>query len=360
MRHEPAPRTESVVMPPGGSFLPALALLVAVYMGLVLWRNRRLARPPILGMDGVPIPGKTFTLSDGETVDYVVAGPTDPAGGASVRSRPPIFLVPGADGMKETFRYQVPALARRRTVVCATLRRRLTHEDAFDRMVDDVAELATELATRGDFDRFVLLGQSLGGAIAMRFAIRYPERVAGLVLSNTLARISYDHVGLNRALLAPLAMATTRYLPTGIARVLARAWSRLEVWIYDASAGSQRVVDYALWTGPRTVPSSVSNARVARLKKIDLRPELPLIQAPTLVLKGPRDHYVPPACSHEIVALVAGARYKEVAGTGHCSHISMPGSFNGLLLGWLESEVDRGVEPSTPGTHARHGTEVGE
>ncbi|MGB5303723.1 MAG: alpha/beta hydrolase [Gemmatimonadota bacterium] len=347
-------------MLPGGPLLPVLGLLVAVYTGLVLLRNRRLVRPPILGTGGAPLPERTFTLSDGETVDFVAVGPTDPAEADSGPIAHPIFLVPGADGMKETFRYQVPALARRRKVVCATLRRKLTPEDTFDRMVDDVAEMAAELLTTNGSDRFVLLGQSLGGAIAMRFAVRYPERVAGLVLSNTLARISYDHVGLNRALLAPLAMSTTRYLPTVVTRVLARAWSRLEVWIYDASPGSKRVIDYALWTGPRTVRSSVSNARVARLKKIDLLSELSSIQAPTLVLKGPRDHYVPPAWSHEIVALVPGARYQEVTGTGHCSHLSMPASFNGLLLGWLESVVDGNGEAPGPGAHPRPATEVGE
>jgi len=347
-------------MLPGGSLLPVLGLLTAAYAGLVLLRNHRLVRPPILGIDGAPLPERTFTLSDGETVDYVVVGPTDPTAEDSAPITHPIFLVPGADGMKETFRYQVPALARRRKVVCATLRRRLTREDTFDRMVDDVAEIAADVLTAHDSGRFVLLGQSLGGAIAMRFATRYPDRVAGLVLSNTLARIAYGHLGLNRAVLAPLARSTTRYLPTGISRLLARAWSRLEVWIYDASPGSERVIDYSLWTGTRTVPSSVSNARVGLFKKIDLRPELPSIRSPTLVLKGPRDHYVPPASSHEIVALVPGARYQEVAGTGHCSHLSMPGSFNGLLLGWLESVVDgSGKEPS-PGTHPRPVSEVGE
>jgi pimeloyl-ACP methyl ester carboxylesterase len=293
-------------------------------------------------------------------VDCVVVGPTDPTAEDSAPIAHPIFLVPGADGMKETFRYQVPALARRRTVVCATLRRKLTREDTFDRMVDDVAELAADILTTHDSERFVLLGQSLGGAIAMRFATRHPDRVAGLVLSNTLARISLGHVGLNRALLAPVARFTTRYLPTRISRLLARAWSRLEVWIYDASPGGERVIDYALWTGPRTVPSSVSNARVALFKKIDLRPELPSIRSPTLVLKGPRDHYVPPAWSHEIVALVPGARYQEVPGTGHCSHLSMPGSFNGLLLGWLESAVDGEGQEPRPGTHPRPVTEAGE
>jgi len=324
--------------------------------------RRRRSRPPILGNDGTPLPERTLTLSDGETVDYVAVGPTHPDLGPDLHpavdpaaTAHGILLVPGADGMKETFRFQVPALSRRYRVVCASVRGRLAPEHSFDRMVDDVAELAEETG----LDRFVLLGQSLGGAIAMRFAVRYPERVTGLALVNTLARVSYAHLGLNRALLAPLAMATTRYLPIGMARAMARVWSRLEVWIYDTSPGRERVIDYALWTGPRTVPSSVSKARVARLKKIDLRPQLPAIRAPTLVLKGPRDHYVPPASSDEIVALVPGAKYREVAGTGHCSHLSMPGSLNGLLLHWLESVVGRGVEPPAPGASAGPGTEVG-
>jgi len=323
---------------PDAWLLPGLAIFAVVYAGLILRRNRRLARPPILGSDGLPLPDRVFTFSDGETVDYVDIGPTDQApgtGGGSASDARTIILLPGADGMKETFRFQVPALARRHRVVCASLRRGFSSVDTLDRMVDDVAELGEKTGA----DRLVLLGQSLGGAIAMRFAIRYPEKVKGLALANTLTHVGYGHVGLNRTLLAPLAMATTRYLPTGLGRLLARAWSRLEVWIYDSSPGSERVVDYALWTGARTVPSSVSNARVAHLKKMDLRPQLQTISAPTLVLKGPRDHYVPPACSREIVSLVPGARYEEVTGTGHCSHLSMPGSFNALLLGWLEREV---------------------
>jgi len=339
-----------------GSLLLALVLVAVSYFGLILRRNRRLVRPPILGTDGAPIPDRTFTLSDGETVDYVDIGPTDAALEGAASDALTILLVPGADGMKETFRFQVPALAKRHRVVCASLRGKLSREDTFDRMVDDAAELAKECG----YERLVLLGQSLGGAIAMRFAIRHPDRVVGLALANTLARIGYEHVGLNRALLAPLAMATTRYLPTGLGRAFARVWSRLEVWIYDASSGSDKVIDYALWTGPRTVSSSVSNARVARLKRIDLRPQLPSVRVPTLVLKGPRDHYVPPAWSHEIVALVPGAKYEEVSGAGHCSHLSMPGSFNRLLLSWLETVVGRVPEPSAPGNPGRPGTEVGE
>ena len=78
---------------------------------------------------------------------------------------------------------------------------------------------------------------------------------------------------------------------------------------------------------------------------VDLRPELAAIRAPTLVIKGPRDHYTPPAWSEEIADLIPGARYVTIPGTGHCSHISMPGSFNRALIDWLN-----GIVPSRGGT----------
>jgi pimeloyl-ACP methyl ester carboxylesterase len=226
----------------------------------------------------------------------------------------------------------VPVLARRFRVVAPDLRRRIPAGATFDRLRRDAEEV---LDARGVEDA-VVIGQSLGGAIALALALDAPRRVRGLVIANSLARVDYGHVGLNRTLLVPVAMATTRYLPTVLARWCARLWSRLEAWIYDASPGRERVVEYALWTGPRTVSPAVSSARVDLLRGEDLRPALGRVDAPTLVVKGPRDTYVPVAWSREIADGVPGARYREIAGTGHCSHISMPDEFNRVVLAWLE------------------------
>jgi pimeloyl-ACP methyl ester carboxylesterase len=111
------------------------------------------------------------------------------------------------------------------------------------------------------------------------------------------------------------------------------------VWIFDDSPGSENVVDYALWTGARTVRPGVGRHRVDLLRGLDLRPELAHIRARTLVVKGPRDAYCPPAWSQEIAALIPDATYVEIPGTGHCSHVSMPGAFNRLVLDWLEEHT---------------------
>jgi len=289
-------------------------------MWLMGRRNSRLRRPPVLDGSGRPLASIPFTYSDGETVNLIVTG-----------EGPAMVLVPGADGMKETFRYQIPALSQSHRVLCADLRVSIGPDMAFERLSTDVEELLTAQGVR----RATLLGQSLGGSIAMRFAARHPERVNALVVANSLARVSYEHVGLNAVLLVPVAMATIRYLPTAASRLIARLWSRFNVWVFDSSPGSDRVIEYVLWSGPRTVHPGTSGARVELLKREDLRPELAGIRAPTLVLKGPQDRYTPVAWSREIAELIPGATYLEIAGTGHCSHIAMPEMFNQTLLDWL-------------------------
>ena len=305
-------------------------IAAALLLAWLIYRTRanlRIRRPPVVDEGGRPYERHDVTLSDGETVPLIDSG-----------SGPAILLIPGADGIRETWRYQVPVLARRHRVLAPDLRCSVPAGATFERLWRDALEV---LDARGVANA-VVIGQSLGGAIALALAAARPERVRGLVIANSLARVGYQHVGLNRTLLVPVAMATTRYLPTVLARWCARAWCRLEVWIYDSSPGWRQLIDYALWTGPRTVSPRVSSARVALLKREDLRPSLGGIVAPTVVVKGPRDSYVPVAWSREIAGLVPGATYREIAGTGHCSHVSMPETFNAVVLAWLDDTGDVG------------------
>ena len=304
----------------------AAAALGAV-VGGVAWtrlatrRNNGLIRPPVLDLNANPLVSNRLQLSDGEVVAWIEAG-----------EGPALLLIPGADGMKETWRFQIPELARRYHVISADLRSRFPDPATFDLFADDAARLLDCLG----IESAVVIGQSLGGAIAIRFATKYPERVRGLVLANTLARVSYEHVGLNSTALAPVAVVANRYLPTEAARRLGKLWSWHDVWIFDSSPGWERVVDYALWTGSRTEPPQISSRRIRLLAPEDLRPELAGIRVPTLVLKGPRDTYTPAAWARDIADRIPDARYVEVDDTGHCSHISMPAEFNRELVAWLD------------------------
>ena len=326
---------------PGRFALGAAAGVAGVAWWLAMTRrNEALVRPPVRDGSGEALPGGVIEYSDGETVEYVDAGS---GAGSGAESGDALVWIPGADGPKETFRYQLPSFARRHRVVCADLRREFAAEDDFDRLVDDVAELVD---ARG-VERFVLIGVSLGSAIAMRFARRFPERLRGMVLCNPVAHISYGHVGVDRAALILLARFTTRYLPTEVSRGFARYWSRLGVWVFDDSPGREALIEYTLFTGPRTVPPSVATRRVSHLRKIDLRPGLVDTAVPALVVKGPRDEYCPVEWAQEITELLPDAEYVPIPGTGHGSHISRPGAFNETLADWfqrLRAREEAGVE----------------
>ena len=304
-----------------------LALAVggaAVYERWMDARNHRRVPDPVRDEEGRPVPPSVVRLGDGARVTLLDVSPDEP-------EAPPVLLVPGADGVKEGFRYQIREFATRRRVVAPDLREEFPEGTTFDRFARDIHEIIEER----DTGPVVLLGQSLGGPICMRFALMFPELVRGLVLCNTLARVSYEHVGLNRTALIPLASTSVRYLPEPLARLVARAWSQGSIWVFDDSPGGDKIIDYALEWGPRTVSRRVSQRRVELFAGIDLRSRLSAIQAPTLVVKGPRDAYCPPAWSREIAARIPGARYVEIPGTGHCSHVSMPGRFNAVVTDWM-------------------------
>ena len=310
--------------------LGALAGAGAVAYGRAMKaRNRAIERPPMRDVNGQPYRIDALTFSDGAVTEYVDVG-----------DGPPIVWIPGADGPKETFRYQFPHFAKRYRLVSADLREDVDEDDDFDRLVDDAEEL---LDARG-IDRCVVVAQSFGCAIALGLAARSQERLAGLVLANPVARISYEHLGLNRTALVPVAQRTTRYLPTWLGRAVARSiWSPLSVWIYDDSPGREALIDYSLHTGGRTVDPRISGRRVALLKGHDLTRDLWRIPVPTLVVKGPHDVYCPVSWALEIADGLPNASYVPIPGTGHCSHVSRPGAFNQVVDSWLDRTLDSGT-----------------
>ncbi len=330
---------------------PLVALIVVVGAGIAAaavtgWvylmtrRNMAIVRPPVLGASGDPLPGGVIEYSDGERVEYVDAG-----------SGQPILWVPGADSPKETFRHQLPHFATTHRVIAADLRSRVTSDHDLDRFVSDLRELVDHLGV----DRCFLVGTSLGTAISMRFARLFPERVHGIVLCNPLAYVTHDHVGFNKTGMIPVAMATTRYLPTAISRMLARLWGRAHVWVFDDSPGRDQLIEYVLFTGPRTEPPTASSRRVGCLKRLDLRPDLPRINRPALVVKGLEDTYCPVSWAHEIVDKLPSAEFLAVPGTGHCTHISMPEVVNRAIRDWLWNDagpVEEAEPPSEPPKHS--------
>jgi pimeloyl-ACP methyl ester carboxylesterase/DNA-binding winged helix-turn-helix (wHTH) protein len=174
-----------------------------------------------------------------------------------------------------------------------------------------VQDLETVVDVVG-LERFALLGISRGGAIAIAYTVRHPERVSHLVLYGAFAAgLNYSgapkDINARRALIdltrlgwglhnpAFCRVFTCRFIPT--------ATPEHEQWFDDL----QRI--------------STSPENAARLMeiddKIDVRDLLPLVRVPTLVVHCDREKAVPAECGRQIAAAIPGARYVSLSSANH-------------------------------------------
>jgi DNA-binding winged helix-turn-helix (wHTH) protein/pimeloyl-ACP methyl ester carboxylesterase len=174
-----------------------------------------------------------------------------------------------------------------------------------------VRDLETVVDAAG-LDRFPLLGISRGGAIAIAYAVKHPERVTQLVLYGAFA-VGVNHYGTPEQIEAKRAFTSLVRLGWGLnnpafcktftCRFLPEATPEHEKWFDEL----QRV--------------STSPENAARLMErdgdIDVRPLLSQVRTPTLVIHCDHDHAVVPERGRLLAASIPGARYVSLPSANH-------------------------------------------
>lgn len=187
---------------------------------------------------------------------------------------------------------------------------------------DTIAEMAQSLLARAP-QRFVLLGHSLGGYVALQAALAAPERVAGLVLVSTSARSEADA---SRQARGELVAAAQADFPGVVVRLARAALAR------EHRARLLGQVEAMMLAGGAERFAREQQAAAGRSGAADRLGE---IACPTLVLTGPEDLVIDPQASREIAAGVPGARLVELPGCGHMPHLEAPEAFARELGDWL-------------------------
>ena len=175
-------------------------------------------------------------------------------------------------------------------------------------VADCAVWLAKYLRWKG-VPRAVIGGNSLGGAVALEFALRYPELTAGLILIGTGARLKVTPAIFDMI---------DRQWPECIPQLAAYALSedaaqdlraRVERWHHTVGAKSTRT-DYA-----------ACNA-------FDVMERLGGIAAPTLIVVGDRDVMTPPKYATFLQERIDGSRLAIIEGAGHMAHAERPDVVN--------------------------------
>jgi pimeloyl-ACP methyl ester carboxylesterase len=227
----------------------------------------------------------------------------------------PVLLLHGHGATLDTFALLALRLAERGCRVVAMDQRGFGRSSSVPPMFDlwglcdDAAIVLGALGLR----RAIVVGHSMGGAVALGLAIRRPdvlsEHVAGLVLINSSARGPADRA-ITRAKAAALDWAVVERLSRDPRHGIVFARKNFGVDARRSHVVAARAIGF---------DSPVRRRRgfARRLLGIDLTEALPTIGLPVLAVAGSADRVVPPAGSAEIAALIPGARCEVLEGAGH-------------------------------------------
>jgi pimeloyl-ACP methyl ester carboxylesterase len=174
-------------------------------------------------------------------------------------------------------------------------------------VLDDVADTLVRTAVDAGVDRFTVLGYSLGTAVAVRIAVRHPERVTGLVLT---AGFTYPD---NRIRLA--VQVWRDLLAAGDRTLLARFLTLLGTGATHLNTLAPADIEAAVAALADFIPAG-SPEHVDLVAAVDTRADLPRIQVPTLVVATAEDGLATPEHSRQLAAGIPGAELVEIA-AGH-------------------------------------------
>ncbi|MDD4356006.1 MAG: alpha/beta hydrolase [Smithellaceae bacterium] len=166
--------------------------------------------------------------------------------------------------------------------------------------------------------RPVLIGHSLGAAIALGFAAARPGEISGVVAAG-----------------GGLTMPVN---PDIIEGFLSQPDVIMDIICKISLAKANRPVFYD------AIRASLAEARVdvmagdmTACSTFDLRGDLDKIKTPVLVICGTEDKMTPPASSKQITEEIAGAKLVLIEGTGHMAMMENPDAFNQAVKDFCET-----------------------
>ena len=261
-------------------------------------------------------------------------------GGLRLRCRdegegPAVVLIHGIAASLEYWRYTVAALAERHRVLAIDLPGCGFSERGPDiPTLEETADLIAGLLDHFGLARASVIGSSMGGLVALEFALRHPGRVDKLILSNS--------AGLGREISVFWRLAANRRLGSWLIRINQRAalrgWPNL---FFDPKGEGSIVERCREWVArPDLVDTIVGAARLgldfggqrAEIVRVDRLGE---VQARTLIVWGKHDWVFPVAHARRAHQFIPNARLVILDGCGHCPQLEQPVAFNHLAREFL-------------------------
>ena len=229
----------------------------------------------------------------------------------------PLVLLHGLFGALSNFKDLIEYFKHHYKVVVPMLP--LFDLDLLHTTVGGLAKYVHRFLEAKDFKNVHLLGNSLGGHVALVYLLKHPERTRSLTLTGSSGLFENG-------------MGAT-YPKRGDYEYIRK---KTEVTFYDPRMATKELVDEVF---------SITNNRIRVIKIIalaksairnNLGDELNNIKQPTLLIWGNNDTVTPPFVAKEFQKLIPNSELHFIDKCGHAPMMEVPGEFNIILHKFLK------------------------
>jgi pimeloyl-ACP methyl ester carboxylesterase len=183
-----------------------------------------------------------------------------------------------------------------------------------------------------DLDRFHLAGNSMGGALALRFSLTCPERILTLAL--------YDNAGVTGARKSELELAAERgESPLTVATP--DEFDRLLAFVSERPIFFPRAVKQVMCAEAIAARGFLEETFFALFEEFRTRPlndRLEAVRAPTLIIWGRQDRLIDVSCAEVMAARIPDNRCVVFEDTGHVPMLERPAEAAAAHLEFLRQQ----------------------
>ena len=279
----------------------------------------------------------------GHRLVYRIGG-EDPASQREV-----LLLIHGMAGSSATWREVMPALAQRYTVVAPDLPGHgESDKPRQDYSLGAHANALRDLMVAIGVDGATMVGQSLGGGVALQLAYQHPRHCERLVLVSSgglgqevswiLRALTFPGVEFLMPILFPsFVRGAGNTISRGLRRLGLRAPRLEEEWRGYVSLTDSETREAFLRTLRAVV--DIGGQAVSAHDRLYLSSLLP-----TLIVWGQRDGIIPVAHAHEAHRAMPGSQLVIFEESGHFPHVEEPARFIESLTGFVEATAPADLE----------------
>lgn len=208
----------------------------------------------------------------------------------------PIVLVHGAGGSSQRWSEQLSIFDNQYNSWAMDLPGHGKSEGSLLSSIKDMAEFIDDFIGALFLEKFILVGHSMGGAIAQEYALQYPEKLQGLILIGTGARLRVSQEILDTFAAGRMPFKDVNHL--------------------YGSATPDNKREEAL-REMNEIPPAVYWVDFEACNKFDRIQSVEKIKVPSLIFVGDEDRMTPVNYSHFLKSKLLNSQLRIIKGAGH-------------------------------------------